>query len=133
METTREEDLNLKQRHGCVTTWLILMIVINSLTAITYLFAGETISQNLPGGISNTILMLLALMGICNVIFSIMLLKWKIFGFWGFLVTSIAALTINLSNGIGVGQSLFGLLGIFILYGVFQIKKKGITAWSNLE
>ena len=53
--------------------------------------------------------------------------------FMRFLLTSIGALAINLSIGLGIGQSLLGLVGIAILYGVLQIKKDNIPAWNNLE
>mgnify|MGYP001447186829 CR=1 FL=1 len=126
------ENLN-KQRHGCVTAWLIFMIIANSFTAILYLFSGDMVSQNLPGGISNTMIFLLAIMGIGNIIFSILLLNWKKIGFWGFSLTSIGALLTNLSVGISIGQSLLGLVGIAVLYGVLQIKKDNTTAWDNLD
>ena len=122
-----------KQRHGCVTAWLIFMIVINSLTAIVYLFAGDMISKNLPDGISTTMLILLAIVCICNVVFSIFLFQWKKWAFWGFAVTSVVTFIINLSIGTGIGQSVLGLIGIAVLYGVLNIKKDNIAAWDNLE
>ena len=133
MENLNENSNNQKQRHGCVTAWLILMIIANSLTAILYLFAGDMVAQNFPGGISNSMLILLALLGIGNVVFSILLFKWMKIGFWGFLVNSIGVLIVNLSIGLGIGQSLFGLVGIAILYGVLQIKKDNVPAWDNLD
>ena len=45
----------------------------------------------------------------------------------------IAAFIINLSIGVGIGQSVFGLVGIAVLYGVLQIKKDNIPAWDKLE
>jgi hypothetical protein len=68
-----------------------------------------------------------------NVVFSVMLFLWKKWGFWGFIITSIGAFAINLSIGLGVGQSIAGLVGIAVLYGVLQIKKDNISAWANLE
>ena len=133
MDTPNELTNNPKQRHGCVTAWLIFMIIANSLTAIIYLFARDMVTQNFPSGISNPMLILLAILGIFNVIFSVLLLKWKKVGFWGFIITSIGALIINLNIGLGIGQSLFGLVGLAVLYGVLQIKKDDVTAWSNLE
>jgi len=109
------------------------MIILNALSAIFYLFAGDLISRNLPQGLPKPILILLAVLGIANVIFAVLLFKWKKLGFWGFVVTSIGALIINLSMGLGVIQSLFGLLGIAILYAVLQIKKEEVSAWVNLE
>jgi len=128
METT-----NNKQRHGCITAWLILMIIANSVTALMYLFAGDMVAQNLPGEIPQHMMILLAIMGIINVICSVLLFKWMKLGFWGFIASSLIAVAINLSIGLGIGQSLFGLIGVIILYGVFQIKKDNVTAWDNLD
>ena len=38
----------LKRRHGCLTTWLILVIVANSLTALLYLFGSGAIREQFP-------------------------------------------------------------------------------------
>ena len=127
------EEIYNKQRHGCLTAWLVLSIVLNSLLAIVYLFAGDIINKNLSHGISTPMLIALALLGAANVVFAVLLLQWKKLGFWGFIGTSILALIINLNIGLAVGQSLFGLVGIAILYGVLQIKNNDVSGWSNLQ
>jgi len=104
-----------------------------TLGAMVYLFAGDMITKNLPKSISYPMSISLALLGIANVIFSVLLLQWKKLGFWGFTVTSILTFIVNINIGLGVGQSLFGLVGIAILYGVLQIKKGNATAWDNLQ
>jgi len=133
METTNENPKVSKQRHGCVTAWLIFMIVANSLSAGLYLFAKELITKSLPGEVSAPMIILLGILSIGNIVFSVMLFQWKKLGFWGFVVTTTGALIINLTIGLGVGQSLFGLAGIAILYGVLQIKQGNVTAWENLD
>jgi ABC-type multidrug transport system permease subunit len=133
MEKNNENSNAVKQRHGCVTAWLVLMIFANSLTAVIYLFASDMIIKNLPGNVSTPMLILLGIIGIGNIVFSVLLFQWKKVGFWGFLLTSIASLIINLSIGLGIGQSVIGLVGIAILYGVLQIKKDNVSAWDNLE
>ena len=95
-----------KQRHGCVTAWLILIIVLNSLTALLYLLGGNFIRQNLPSEVPTSMMILLAVL---------------------------AAVAINLSLGLGIAQSLIGLLGIVILWAVLQIKQNDVSAWKNLE
>ncbi|WP_417197223.1 hypothetical protein [Bizionia sp.] len=80
------ENANLntpKQRHGCVTAWLILMIVVNAITALSYLIAGDSVSESFPGSVSNFTLIILALLGIANVIFAVLLFQWNKLGFWG--------------------------------------------------
>lgn len=133
METINENQNGAKQRHGCVTAWLVLMIIANSLTAMTYFFASEMVIKKLSMDVSNSMIILLGIICIANVIFSVMLFQWKKLGFWGFVITSIGALIINVNIGLGIAQSLFGLVGIGILYGVLQIKKDNIPAWDNLE
>ena len=118
-----------KQRHGCVTALLIIIIFINSISTILYLFASEVIAKNYPYGISTVFVIL----SICNVIFSILLFNWASFGFWGFVITSSAIFLVNLNIGVGIGRSLLGLAMIAILYGVLQIKENGVTGWDHLE
>ena len=120
-----------KQRHGCLTAWLILMIIANSLTALIYLFASGLIMRNLPHAPAWTAPML-AVIGMANVVFSIALFQWKRWGFFGFLATGILTFVINLMIGLGIVQSVLGLLGIVLLYAVLQIggEKKG---WTQLE
>ena len=133
MENLNENKNNPKQRHGCVTAWLILIIIGSSLSSLVYLFAGNRVAQSYPDGISSSMLILLAVLGIGNVIFAILLFKWKKIGFWGFVSNSIAASFINVSIGLNIGQSFIGLIGIAVLYGVLQIKKDDLAAWKNLE
>jgi hypothetical protein len=120
-----------KQRHGCLTAWLVLMIIANSATALIYLFASGTIRQTFPDAPAG-IFPLLAILGIFNVVCSIALFKWKKWGFYGFMVSSIVALIINLIIGLNIAQSLGGLIGVAILYGVLKIGKER-AAWPRLE
>ena len=122
-----------KHRHGCVTAWLILMLVANSITALFYLFGSEWLASKLPGDQPPGMFMLLAGIGVVNVILSFMLWNWKKWGFYGFAISGVVTVFINISLELGVGQSLFGLIGIGILYGILQIKERGKTAWENLE
>lgn len=122
-----------KQRHGCVTAWLILMIVLNSVTALLYLLAGDFIAENLPTEPSQGMMILLGILGLLNVGCAIMLFKWMKLGFWGFIITALAAVGINLNLGLGIGQSLMGLIGIIILWAVLQIKQDDVSAWNNLN
>jgi hypothetical protein len=117
MENSDKNVTTQRQRHGCVTAWLVIMIILNSLTAITYLFARDFITNNLPN-VPKTMIVLLGIFGVANVIFAVMLFQWKKIGFWGFIVSSIVVLIINLSIGIGIGQSLLGLVGVAVLYGI---------------
>ena len=121
------------QRHGCVTAYLVFMIVVNSLTALLYLLFSEAMREKLMIELSTSNLMLLGICGVANVAFAVLLLRWKRWGFWGFAITSVITLIINLTGGIGIGQSLLGLIGVVILFGILQIKNQNVTAWDKLE
>ena len=125
--------METKKRHGCVTAWLILMIVLNALTAVTWFFFNDVFREQIGEGVNKNTMLALGLIGLLNLVFAIMLFRWKKWAFWGFLITSLIAFGINLSLGLGIGQSAMGLLGIIVLYAVFQIKADGRTAWSYLE
>ncbi len=122
-----------KQRHGCVTAWLIFMIVASAISALTYLFARGLISEMMPGTGDSPLFILLGFVAILNVIFAIMIFQWKRIGFYGFIVTGVIAFVINLIMGIGVGQSVMGLVGIGILYAILQIEQEGESAWKQLD
>jgi membrane protein YdbS with pleckstrin-like domain len=122
-----------KSRHGCVTAWLIFMIIANSFMALIYFFFSELVIQNSPVAISTTMILLLGFIGLLNAVFAVFLLKWKKWAFWGFAGTAVLTLVINLTIGLGVGSALAGLIGIAILYGILQIKSNDVSAWKNLE
>jgi hypothetical protein len=109
------------------------MIIANSGVALLYLFGGEMVSRALPEDVSPNILYLLALAGILNVVFAILLFQWKRWGFYGFILSGLAGFIINMYIGLGAGSSLGGLLGIAVLYGILQIKQNGVSAWDNME
>jgi hypothetical protein len=121
----------VKQRHECLTAWLILMIIANSLTVLIYVIASRKIKSNLPHAPAWT-MPTLTVACIANVVFSVALFQWKKWGFFGFVGTSILALVINLTIGLSIGHVLLGLLGVVILYALLQVgeEKKG---WTQLE
>lgn len=123
-----------KQRHGCVTAWLIFIIVANSIIAVIHIFANQFILDALPRNTSASLIILLGFIGVANVVFAVVILQWKKIGFFGFAAASVVTFIINLSLGSGILQALLGLLGVAILYGVLQIKNENsVSAWELLE
>ncbi len=121
----------IKQRHGCLTAWLVLMIVANSLTALMYLLKGDAIRQQIPNA-PGWLFFVLGLLCVVNLICAVALFQWKKWGFFGFVGTSAIAFVLNLAAGLSVIQALLGLVGLAILYGVLQIGKEK-KAWPKLE
>jgi hypothetical protein len=120
-----------KKRHGCLTAWLILMIVANSVTALVYLLGSAAIRRSLPNapGWAFPVLIVFSLF---NLVCSIALFQWKKWGFWGFCGSSVVALVVNLSSGLGIVSILGGLIGLLLLYGVLNIGKED-KGWPQLE
>ncbi len=131
--------MTVRQRHDCLTAWLIPAIFFGSLQALTNLYFGinPNLFSNLSAqqGISNVsgaTYIVLAIVGILNVICAIALLRWKKWGFYGILATSVVTFIINLSIGINLVSSLMGLIGVAILYGVLNMGGEN-KAWGRLE
>ncbi len=118
-------------RHGCLTAWLIFMIVVNALTAIATPFSMSRLAQ---AGLHPSMLLtaILVLCAVANIAFAVALLRFMKVGFYGFVATSVIALFVNLALGLGLGQVLFGLVGIAILYGVLNIGGPE-KAWPRLR
>jgi hypothetical protein len=117
-----------KSRHGCATTYLVFMIVANSITSLSIFY--RLFISNVG---ENKLFTILGLIGILNVLFAIFLFNYKRLGFIGFLITSLITFGINISNGTPVLHSLIGLSGIIILYAVLQIKQNDASTWEHLE
>ena len=123
-----------RKRHGCVTAWLIFMIAANALSAILYLARTEYMAKMVSNEPSTKgMIVLLGLIGVANIYFAFLLLRWKRQGFYGIIGTSAVTFMINLSLGLGIGQSILGLVGIGILYAILQIKQDGNSTWSQLD
>jgi hypothetical protein len=122
-------------RHGCLTAWLVLMIIANTLTALSYVFLTLILSKTVHSPRPHTpawALSVLTVGCIANIVFAVALFRWKRWGFFGFLGTAILALVVNLRIGIKPAMVMIGVCGIMILYAVLQIggDKKG---WDQLE
>ena len=127
------QDFAAKSRHGCVTAWLILMIVVNAIAAASNLLAGDFLSESLGKPVPHGMMVVLSLIAVVNVVFAVMLMQWKKWAFWGFAISSVVTMGINVGIGFGIAQSLLGLVGFAILYIVLQIKERGRSSWENLE
>jgi hypothetical protein len=117
-------------RHGCLTTYLVFLIIVNSAMALMYLFASEWLRRN-GAETPDWAFWVLATAGVVNVISAVALLRWKRWGFWLFVASAVVGVAVNVS--IGLPQGIFGaVLGIALLYGVLHIGKER-KAWPRLQ
>lgn len=120
-----------KERHGCLTAWLILMAIGAVFGAINSIGGG----QNMPEGFPPTPAwanVTSVLLSMANIVLVIALFKWKKWGFWGICATNVAAGVIMLGIGLPPYIAAVCLLGPLILYGVFHIGDKN-KGWPQLD
>ena len=120
-----------KERHGCLTSWLALMIAANAIIAAIYLLGSAAVRPTVPGA-PNWVIPVLAACSVLNIIFAVALLLWKRWGFFGVLGTTALTFAVNLRIGQSILQALFGLVGVAILFGVLQIGREN-KGWTQLE
>jgi FtsH-binding integral membrane protein len=119
-----------KKRHGCLTAWLVLMIVANSASALWYVLRSETIRRSLPNALGWT-LPVLIVVSLFNVVCAVALLQWKKWGFWGSCASAVVSLVVNLWLGLGTGVA-GAVVGVLLLYGVLHIGKEN-KGWPQLD
>jgi hypothetical protein len=115
-----------RERSGCLTAWLILMLIANSGLAFYYLTSGNDLARFFTNA-SPTVFIILAVLGAVNVASAIALWRWKKWGFYLFIGTAILSIIINLSLGIPLFNSLLGLVGVGILW--YLLNKQ----WDQFE
>lgn len=103
-----------RERGGCLTAWLILVLIANALIAFYYLTSTSALQQVYP--VSSVIFLLLAAIGAVNVVSAIGLWTWHKWGFYLFAITSVITLVINISIELPILSSLSGLIGVAILW-----------------
>jgi hypothetical protein len=120
-----------KKRHGCLTAYLVFMIVANAAVTAVYTVNGDAIRQQVPQ-MPSWALPVLSVFGVINLVCSVGLWKFKLWGFFGFVVSAIVVAGINVGIGLGIGSAMGGLIGVAILYGVLHIGSDN-KGWPQLD
>jgi hypothetical protein len=118
-----------KNRHGCLTVWLILLIVGAFIVIFEYVAESDLLQST--GGLPGWSIGAFIVIGIWEIVCAIALFRWKKWGFWGFCIIAVIGVLINIVLGLGV-LSFVGLVGIAMLYGVLHIGKEN-KGWPQLE
>ena len=120
----------LKQRNGCISFWLWLAIIAN--VAMTIFYAVSMF--NINSGEMALGFGLCSIFGVVNVLSAILLLRWNKIGFYMMVVSSIMAIIVNICvlkmDPIAMLSSLFAIV---IWWAILQMKKDGVSAWSQLQ
>ena len=101
-------------RGGCLSVFLIAVMIINPLTSLSYIVLAPRIAQALPYFPTWALPVLIGL-GLANFIFAVAVWKWKKWGVYGFAAVSLVALAINLNLHVAGVFKYLGLLGPVVL------------------
>jgi hypothetical protein len=114
-----------KSRHGCLTAWLILMLVGSFASIILYLVGNYSMypSWTVPAMI---------VFSVINIAIVILLLKWLKIGFWLLCANAILIFIANIIIGVPIYTALGGLVGVAVLYGVLNIGSDN-KGWPQLD
>ena len=104
-----------RKRGFWLSAFLIIMFVVNPLTAFSYFMHPGVIIEVYPNATVG-ILYLLGLMSLCNVVLAALIWNWRKIGVYGFYGMVALAFVINLYLGLGVIGSLTGLIGAVIVF-----------------
>jgi hypothetical protein len=122
-----------KQRHGCLTAWLIYLMISYSIVSLGLFYKIDTIAQKFQYIKSENLLLIVASIEILNVLFLFMLLKWFKLGFWGLLSTSTLLFIIQIMNSNNILTPIITAIVMLIIYGLLKLKKRNVSGWDNLE
>lgn len=120
---------NLKERHGCVSAWLWMVIVVNLCFCVYYFMTmlDSESSQSLGYGFLSSLSVFL-------ILGAILLMRWSKCGFYLMVGTSLLILIVNhFLLEIEVGYSIPGILGILFWWVILQIRKNGVSAWKLMD
>lgn len=102
-------------RGGCLTLFLGLMVPVNSVLAISYAWAAANGSEVEGASAGPGHLAVLTAGCVLNVASGVALWRWRRWGLYGFAVTTVLALVVNLSMGVEPISVIPGVLGLVLL------------------
>lgn len=108
-----------------LTILLILITISNIFSLYSYTVGKSSIVELIPDFPSWAFIFLTTL-GILQLVGVAMVWTWKKMGFYLFIVSAIGAMLVNAAT-LGIGSSLFGIIGIVLLY--FAMK----PVWGNFK
>ena len=120
---------NYKERHGCVSAWLWIVIVANLCFCIYYFMTMLDSESSLSFGYG-----LLSALSVSLILGAILLMRWSRCGFYLMIVASLLTLVVNhFLLEIEVAYSIHGILGILFWWAILQIRKNGVSAWKQMD
>ena len=122
----------VRERHGFVTFWLWLVLVVNVFSVLLSLFPKEMYGSDYVQNPS-WVYVLDAIMAGVNVLGAFLLLSWKKIGFLLIIMSSvISAAVAMLVFGSTLGIARY-FIGVMFLSFVLNIKRNDISCWDCMD
>ena len=102
-----------RDRGGCLTAFLVLMMIANPLVGLMYLVTGDAIRRSLHA--PDWAIPVLTIASLVNFACAIGIWKWKKWGVYGAVAMAGLGLVVNFTIGIQPMQAIIGLVGPAIL------------------
>jgi hypothetical protein len=102
-----------KKRRGCLTAFLVFLIVANPLAGIFYIVGAASVKQSIPS-LPDWGPIILGILTFSDFVFALAMWQWKKWGVYGYVSTSVVSAVINYI-GMGFWGALMGILGIPIV------------------
>lgn len=130
MSAKDETDYEPKLRHSFTSFWIILMLVLNSISSLVSFFPkyfwGNNISDDYV-----TISIISGIIGLVYICSITAILMWKKIGFYALIIACIANTIISLSL---TKLAILGFVGLIIFYAILQLKSpNGKSCWEQLD
>ncbi len=119
-----------RNRGGCLRTFLILVLTANALAALFLLNADDVFKYNLPS-LPGLALEVYTVVSFANVVFALAIWKLKKWGMYGFIISTLVAVVVNVLSGVPIIPSLVGLGYIAILF--FLLNRGDHPIWSQMD
>lgn len=109
------------ERGGCLTAFLVLALIANPITGLSYLLGGEMVRRGMPG-MPEWALPVLGVLSFVQFAFILGIWRWKKWGVIGALALAPVTLILNFSIGVPPGTAILGMVGPLILF--FLVKPR---------
>jgi hypothetical protein len=120
-----------KNRHGCLTAYLAMMIIVNSIVMFFVPIAATSSTPDTKLPVWYIVVMVIT--SLFNIVCAFALLGWRKWGFWGFCASNAAGFIVTIIMGQMLILSIFDLaVSTGLLLWVLNIGDKN-KGWPQLE
>lgn len=139
-EMSAKDDTNYepKLRHSFTSFWIILTLVLNSISSIVSFFPKYFWGAYFPDEYV-TISIISGIIGLVYICSITAILMWKKIGFYALIIACIANTVISLTSNSKLLSSnpiitILGFVGLIIFYAILQLKSpNGKSCWEQLD